>query len=76
MDLSPQRPLPSPCIGVCTINPDDQTCLGCFRTLDEISNWPTLDNAGRHELLEALCVRRGVAGESRRRRTRRQAVTD
>jgi len=76
MDLSPQPPLPSPCIGVCTINPDDQTCLGCFRTLAEISNWPTLDNAGRHALLEALRVRRAVAGKDRRRRTRRRAVTD
>ena len=76
MDLSPQRPLSSPCIGVCTINPDNQTCLGCFRTLAEISNWPTLDNAGRHELLEALRVRRAVAGKDRRRRTRRRAVTD
>ena len=67
MDLSPQRPLASPCIGVCTINPDDQTCVGCFRTLTEISNWPSLDNAGRHELLEALRVRRALAGEDRRR---------
>lgn len=69
MDLSPQRPLPSPCIGVCTINPDDQTCVGCFRTLAEISNWPTLDNAGRHELLEGCASgarwRARIAGGAR-----------
>lgn len=35
---SPSDP-PSPCIGVCVINPQIQLCDGCFRTLDEIACW-------------------------------------
>jgi len=30
---------PSPCIGVCVINPQNQLCDGCLRTLDEIAAW-------------------------------------
>ncbi|HHW76277.1 MAG TPA: DUF1289 domain-containing protein [Xanthomonadaceae bacterium] len=30
---------PSPCVGVCVINPQTQLCEGCFRTLDEIAAW-------------------------------------
>lgn len=32
------EPPDSPCIGVCT--PDDEDyCMGCFRTMDEIEDW-------------------------------------
>ncbi|MDR5897624.1 DUF1289 domain-containing protein [Halomonas vilamensis] len=33
-----QRPL-SPCIQVCRIENNTQTCKGCGRTLDEIAGW-------------------------------------
>ena len=36
---SPPSDPPSPCIGVCVINPQTQLCDGCFRTLDEIAAW-------------------------------------
>ena len=36
---SPSSDPPSPCIGVCVINPQTQLCEGCFRTLDEIAAW-------------------------------------
>lgn len=36
--LPPNDP-PSPCIGVCVINPQTQLCEGCSRTLDEIAAW-------------------------------------
>lgn len=29
----------SPCIGVCSINPEDNFCYGCKRTSEEIKNW-------------------------------------
>lgn len=31
----------TPCIGVCHINTATGYCIGCWRTLDEISNWGT-----------------------------------
>jgi hypothetical protein len=30
----------SPCIGVCLIDDETGTCVGCGRTIDEIINWP------------------------------------
>lgn len=30
--------VPSPCIKVCKLN-DEQTCIGCGRTIDEIARW-------------------------------------
>jgi predicted Fe-S protein YdhL (DUF1289 family) len=34
----------SPCIDVCRIHPEHDTCEGCYRTLDEIANWSRLNN--------------------------------
>lgn len=35
----PPSDLPSPCIGICVLNPHTQLCEGCFRTLEEITAW-------------------------------------
>ena len=29
----------SPCINVCQMNEATQLCLGCYRTIEEITNW-------------------------------------
>ncbi|MEN9462036.1 MAG: hypothetical protein RIS84_2056 [Pseudomonadota bacterium] len=31
--------IPSPCIGVCSIDLDNDLCSGCHRTMDEINAW-------------------------------------
>ena len=31
--------LPSPCVSVCSMDPDSGLCRGCFRTLEEIADW-------------------------------------
>lgn len=33
--------VPSPCIGVCRMNPQSGLCEGCLRTIDEIAQWST-----------------------------------
>ncbi len=38
-DLSNQDDPASPCVGVCRMNPQTDLCEGCFRTLDEITQW-------------------------------------
>jgi predicted Fe-S protein YdhL (DUF1289 family) len=35
---SPDVP-PSPCISVCLMSDDASSCVGCWRTLDEIGGW-------------------------------------
>ncbi|BDT69315.1 hypothetical protein os1_35050 [Comamonadaceae bacterium OS-1] len=50
----------SPCVGVCQMDVAGQFCIGCLRTLDEISAWRRLDGAGRLAVW-GLIVRRAQA---------------
>ena len=51
---APHEPVPSPCISVCRMNERTGCCEGCFRTLDEIAGWPTLDDARKREVWRRL----------------------
>ncbi len=43
----------SPCVGVCALD-DDDVCIGCWRSGEEISRWGYLDNAGKREILKKV----------------------
>ncbi|MBK8183884.1 MAG: DUF1289 domain-containing protein [Candidatus Competibacteraceae bacterium] len=45
---------PSPCIGICVINPQTQLCDGCLRTLDEIASWWDYNPAQKQAVLGKL----------------------
>lgn len=47
----------SPCIRDCCLG-DDLTCLGCFRTLDEIKEWGLADAQRRCVILQNAKQRR------------------
>jgi predicted Fe-S protein YdhL (DUF1289 family) len=47
----------SPCNRVCTIDPDTDLCLGCGRSLDEITAWTRMSDAERARVM-AECGRR------------------
>lgn len=55
----------SPCIDVCTMDPETGLCAGCGRTLDEIASWSTLDNAARQRIMALLPERMRHAGLTR-----------
>jgi predicted Fe-S protein YdhL (DUF1289 family) len=46
----------SPCVRCCCLDNND-VCLGCFRTLEEIVSWSTLD-ASRKEIIKAELAKR------------------
>jgi predicted Fe-S protein YdhL (DUF1289 family) len=54
--------VPSPCIGVCRIDPHSGLCLGCARTEDEITGWGTASEAARDQVWAALPDRRERLG--------------
>lgn len=61
----PSRGIPSPCIGVCTLDPATRRCTGCLRTAVEIARWPEASQAERQAIVTALEARRrehGAAG--------------
>ncbi|MBQ0719236.1 MAG: DUF1289 domain-containing protein [Gammaproteobacteria bacterium] len=53
----------SPCVDNCCLNEED-ICLGCFRSLDEILGWRAASNKQRQTFVEQAVCRR----ESHRRK--------
>ena len=51
-DKEPQ----SPCISVCLLD-DDDICVGCYRSADEITDWFMADAQGKREILERAQAR-------------------
>jgi predicted Fe-S protein YdhL (DUF1289 family) len=49
----------SPCIRNCCLD-DDLTCLGCFRSLEEIKEWGVVDNHRRRIILQNARRRKEV----------------
>ena len=50
--------VPSPCVKICVVDETREVCRGCYRTLDEISNWTTYTRAEKIALLDDLARRR------------------
>ncbi|MEO1582649.1 MAG: DUF1289 domain-containing protein [Pseudomonadota bacterium] len=46
----------SPCISICTLDENDR-CVGCLRTLDEIMDWTVMDDAAKQQVLDNVAAR-------------------
>jgi predicted Fe-S protein YdhL (DUF1289 family) len=44
----------SPCIKICTYDPESGLCRGCARTLAEIGAWFSMTDAERRAVMDAL----------------------
>jgi predicted Fe-S protein YdhL (DUF1289 family) len=49
----------SPCILVCSLDAATGYCVGCGRTIEEISTWTALSPGQRQDLMRALPDRLG-----------------
>ena len=49
-------PVPSPCVDVCRLDALG-LCIGCRRTIGEISEWSRAGETRRREILRALALR-------------------
>ena len=56
---APMRAPDSPCTGVCRLDPRTGWCEGCRRTLEEIADWPMLNNGEKRAVLARLPGRGG-----------------
>lgn len=50
-------PVQSPCVRNCCLNEAD-ICVGCFRSLEEITLWSTVSDATKLHILECVAERR------------------
>jgi len=44
----------SPCVKICVVHPQERICVGCFRTIDEISCWSRMGQDERQDVVNAL----------------------
>jgi predicted Fe-S protein YdhL (DUF1289 family) len=49
--------IPSPCIGVCSMDDITGFCQGCYRTMDEIQNWWDLDAQQKSTIVQEAGAR-------------------
>ena len=51
----------SPCVHICLMDYAQGLCIGCHRTLDEITYWTTYTPDRKREVLAAVAKRRAAA---------------
>lgn len=44
----------SPCVNICTLDARSGLCLGCGRTIDEITRWSRMSVADRSRVMAEL----------------------
>ncbi|MEM5438112.1 DUF1289 domain-containing protein [Paraburkholderia diazotrophica] len=64
-------PVPSPCINVCRMDPANGLCEGCLRTIDEIANWSSFEDAAKRAVWDE--IERRHADLMAKQRQRREA---
>ena len=53
-----RKKLISPCAGVCILNTETKFCLGCYRTINEITRWQDMSADDQHLVMTELAKRR------------------
>ena len=49
--------VPSPCVDICALD-DDDVCIGCYRSGDEITTWGKMSNDEKKQTLQKVRERR------------------
>jgi predicted Fe-S protein YdhL (DUF1289 family) len=62
-DAEFSAPVESPCVRLCTLD-DNDICLGCYRSIDEICAWGGAGNDERRQILQAANKRRSALNRS------------
>ena len=57
----------SPCVRICAIDPASQLCMGCGRTLDEITRWYGMSREERSLIMAELPARIEASRPNRNR---------
>jgi len=70
-DQTKDTKLPSPCVSICQMDPQDGVCVGCYRTRAEIAAWRSMEQEDQMLLLDILRDRRAKATGVMRRPSRR-----
>lgn len=69
-DVWTRDEIASPCVKLCVVHPEARICVGCLRSIDEISQWSKLSHEERAAVMADLPAR---APRLAKRRGGRQA---
>ncbi len=47
----------SPCVKLCVVHPEARICVGCYRSIDEISGWSRMSHEDRTRVISELPAR-------------------
>ncbi len=64
-DVWKRDEIQSPCVKLCVVHPEERICVGCYRSIDEISTWSRKTHEERAALMADLPAR--VSRLTRRR---------
>lgn len=53
-DVWKRDEIASPCVKLCVVHPEARICVGCHRTIDEISQWSRLSHDARAAVMAEL----------------------
>jgi len=56
----------SPCVKLCVIHAESRLCMGCFRTIDEITAWSGMSSETRRTVMAELPARAPLVKGARR----------
>jgi predicted Fe-S protein YdhL (DUF1289 family) len=56
-DVWKRDEIASPCVKLCVVHPEARICVGCLRTIDEISGWSRLTHEERAAVMAELPAR-------------------
>jgi len=55
----------SPCVKICVVHPNARICIGCFRSVEEITQWSRMSPAERARIIDELPNRKGQVAQRR-----------
>ncbi len=56
----------SPCVKLCVVHPESRLCMGCYRSIDEITAWSTMSPEARRAVMADLPARAPLVKGARR----------
>jgi predicted Fe-S protein YdhL (DUF1289 family) len=57
----------TPCIGLCKIDQTSRLCMGCYRSIEEITRWGHLSESERLALMKQLPTREKLLTQTTKR---------
>lgn len=55
----------SPCVKLCVVHPEARICVGCYRSIEEISGWSRMTPEARSKTIAELPGRAGLVAKRR-----------